>query len=80
MARGLKIRIEVVEGFHYTCKENKGADLLQGNCAADRRFLVSHMQKAAVAWWLMTWTPDQGVGSNRVVSLNKAHLLPQKYW
>ena len=41
---------------------------------------------AAVAWWLMPRTPDPEVevraplGSKRVVSLSKAHLLPKKYW
>ena len=28
IARGLKIRIEVVEGLYYLCSENKGADQL----------------------------------------------------
>ena len=38
---------------------------------------------SAVVWWLMPRTPDPEVGgssplgSNRVVSLSKAHLLPQ---
>ena len=38
---------------------------------------------SAVAWWLMPRTPDPEVGvraplgSNRVVSLSKAHLLPK---
>ena len=37
----------------------------------------------AVAWWLMPRTPDPEVGvraplgSNRVVSLSKAHLIPK---
>ena len=26
MARGLKFRIQIVEGLYYTCSENKGAD------------------------------------------------------
>ena len=28
MARGLKFRVEEVEGLHYLCIENKGADRL----------------------------------------------------
>ena len=37
MARGLKFRIYVVEGLYYPYSENKGADLLRGNCEADLR-------------------------------------------
>ena len=33
-------------------------------------------QECAVAWWLMPRTPDP-LGSNRAVSLSKAHLLPK---
>ena len=41
------------------------------------------LKGSAVAWWLMPRTPDAEVGgssplgSNRVVSLSKAHLLPE---
>ena len=37
MARGLKFRIEVVEGFNYPYSENKGADQLRGYREADLR-------------------------------------------
>ena len=36
MARGLKFWIWEVEGSHYLCSENKGADQLRGNREADR--------------------------------------------
>ena len=35
MVRGLKFRIEVVEGLYYPCSENKGADQLRGYRKAD---------------------------------------------
>ena len=34
-ARGFKFQIYEVEGLYYRCSENKGYDLLHGNCAAD---------------------------------------------
>ena len=37
MARGLKFRIEEVEGLYYLCSENKGADQLRGYREADLR-------------------------------------------
>ena len=37
MARGLKFRIQEVEGLYYLCSENKGADKLRSHCAADLR-------------------------------------------
>ena len=37
MARGLNFGIYEVEGLHYLCSENKGADQLRGYCAADLR-------------------------------------------
>ena len=37
MARGLKFRIEVVEGLYYPFSENKGADQLRGYREADLR-------------------------------------------
>ena len=37
MARGLKFRIYEVEGLHYPCSENKGADQLRGYRKADLR-------------------------------------------
>ena len=35
--RGLKFRIEKVEGLYYSCSENKGADQLRGYREADLR-------------------------------------------
>ena len=37
MTRGLKFRIEVVEGLYYPYSENKGADQLRGYREADLR-------------------------------------------
>ena len=37
MARGLKFRIQKVEGLYYLCSENKGADQLRGYREADLR-------------------------------------------
>ena len=37
MARGLKFRIEEVEGLYYPCNETKGADQLRGYREADLR-------------------------------------------
>ena len=37
MSRGMKFRIQVVEGLNYPCSENKGADLLRGYREADLR-------------------------------------------
>ena len=37
MARGLKFRIQEVEGLYYLCSENKGADQLRGYREADLR-------------------------------------------
>ena len=37
MARGLKFRIDTVEGSYYLSSENKGADQLRGNREADLR-------------------------------------------
>ena len=37
MAKGLKFRIEVVEGLYYQCSENKSADQLLGYREADLR-------------------------------------------
>ena len=37
MIRGLKFRIKIEEGFYYPCSENKGADQLRSDCAADLR-------------------------------------------
>ena len=37
MARGLKFRVQKVEGFYYPCSENKGADQLRGQREADLR-------------------------------------------
>ena len=35
IARGLKFRIQEVEGLYYQCSENKGADQLRGYREAD---------------------------------------------
>ena len=37
IATGLKFQIEEVEGLHYLCSENKGADQLRGYREADLR-------------------------------------------
>ena len=37
IARGLKFWIKKVEGLYYLCSENKGADQLHNDCAADLR-------------------------------------------
>ena len=37
MARGLKFQICKIEGLHYLCSENKGADQLRGYREADLR-------------------------------------------
>ena len=48
-----------------------------------RMSMTSEIQGSAVAWWLMSRAldPEAGVraplGSNRVVSLSKAHLPPK---
>ena len=44
IARGLKFRIEKVEGVFYLCSENKGADQLRGYHEADLR-LCFHICK-----------------------------------
>ena len=47
IARGLKIRIEKVEGLYYPYSENKGADQLRGYREADLR-LCFHICKMFV--------------------------------
>ena len=42
IARGLKFRTKVVEGFYYTCSENKGADQLHGYREADLLFVFAY--------------------------------------
>ena len=37
MARGLKFRIQKVEGLYYPCRVNKGVDQLRGYREADLR-------------------------------------------
>ena len=37
MARGLKFRIQEVDGLYYLCSENKGADQMCVYCTADLR-------------------------------------------
>ena len=46
MARGLKFRIQKVEGLYYPCSENRGADQLRGHCEADLCLCFRIMQKA----------------------------------
>ena len=45
MARGLKIRIKIVEGLYYPYSENKGADQLRSNRAADLRLCFRKCKK-----------------------------------
>ena len=45
MARGLKFRIQEVEGLFFLCGENKGADQLSGYSAADQRLCFQNLQK-----------------------------------
>ena len=44
MARGLKFRIQKINGLNYLCSENKDADQLRGYREADLRLCFSHMQ------------------------------------
>ena len=37
ISRGIKYRIQEVEGLYYSCSENKGADQLRSYCKADLR-------------------------------------------
>ena len=46
MASGLKFRILKVEGLHYLCSENKGADQLRGYCEADLRLCFRTCRKS----------------------------------
>ena len=46
MARCLKFRILEVESMYYVCSENKGADQLRGNRAADLRLYFRMYKKA----------------------------------
>ena len=50
MATGLKFRIEEVEGLHYLCSENKGADQLHGFHAADFGlcFFLAHLSRRLI--------------------------------
>ena len=45
MARSLKFRIWEVEGLHYPCSENKGADQLRGYREADLRLCFRICEK-----------------------------------
>ena len=47
MARGLKFRIQEVEGLYYLCSKNQGTDQLRGYCQADLR-LCFHICKKTV--------------------------------
>ena len=46
MVKGLKIRIQDVEGLYYPCSKTNGADQLRNYCAADLClcFLICKMQ------------------------------------
>ena len=61
MARELKFQIKELEGLHYLCSENKGADQLRRYCA----FFVMHMQQAG---FLMTWLNSCSESVNSVNS------------
>ena len=58
MARGLKFRIEVVEGLYYPYSENKGADQLRGYREADLRLCFRICKKSG---FLMTRLKFQSV-------------------
>ena len=47
MARGLKFQIHEVEGFHFLCSENKGADQLRRYGAADLQLCFRICKKQA---------------------------------
>ena len=60
MARGLKFRIQEVEGLYYPCSENEGADQLRGYHEADLRLCFRVCKKtvfshdaAYIAWRFM---------------------------
>ena len=60
---------------------NRMLRMLGSDCTISQSLFT--FQGSAVAWWLMPRTSDPEVGvraplgSNRVVSLSKAHLLPK---
>ena len=45
MARGLKFPIQIEEVLYYPCNENKGADQLRNDCAADLRLCFRIFKK-----------------------------------
>ena len=54
MARCLKFRIKEVEGLHYLCSENKGADQLSGyRCVVFTTLIVAstipHLSKSKIS-------------------------------
>ena len=51
MVRGLKFRILEVEGLHYLCSENKGADQLRGNRKADLCLCFRICNKPVFSWF-----------------------------
>ena len=51
MARGLKFRIQKVDGLYYPCSENKGADQLRGYREAELRLCFRICKKTG---FLMT--------------------------
>ena len=60
-ARGLKFRIEKVEGLYYLCSENKGADQLRGHRKADLR-LCFRICKRPVFSERGSCTSSKGIG------------------
>ena len=65
MARGLKFRIQEVQGLCYQCSENKGADQLRGHREADLH-LCFHICKKPV------FSPR---GSNKINQKNSHSIL-----
>ena len=54
MHRGLKCRVYELEGVHYRCSENKGADKLRVYHAADLRLCFHASKKAGIViMWLI---------------------------
>ena len=60
IARGLKFRIQIVEGLYYLCGENIGAGELHSYCAADLQLcfcickkLVSHNEAHILVRWFV---------------------------
>ena len=57
MARGLKFRIQKVEGLYYPCSENKGADQLRGK-SINKHLLIgseAYQLRADITTCGMAW-------------------------